>query len=332
MPNVNNCDGYVRFKVNAYKMEKSGNSYTASSDTTNYGSYIILTKTSSVVADTDGYYYIQSVISASADCYDFATGATISISAPADLTDSYLKITISYEDYMNKEWLEKINMTLEERANLESWCENIGYKRYESICNSIIEKTKCKSVNYSVLKVIAKYDFCLSDFLHSMLKFIELRFRSYLDNNYGELLITRQEFLYQISNKLTNGKRRLDCSTYYDKKLKDETTLGEFLTASSMETLLRVLFLLPKKELEVFNKNIAQLKEELTKIKNARNYVAHGQVLLFNEKFNLKEMVVLMLITLTLGEDTVHISVFALIANVMTQISAVDGVQITLVR
>ncbi len=97
MPNVNNCDGYVRFKVNAYKMEKSGNSYTASSDTTNYGSYIILTKTSSVVTDTDGYYYIQSVISASADCYDFATGATISISAPADLTDSYLKITISYE-------------------------------------------------------------------------------------------------------------------------------------------------------------------------------------------------------------------------------------------
>ena len=62
-----------------------------------------------------------------------------------------------------------------------------------------------------------------------------------------------------------------------------------------METLLRVLFLLPKKELEVFNKNIAQLKEELTKIKNARNYVAHGQVLLFNEKFNLKEMIVLML-------------------------------------
>ena len=82
---------------------------------------------------------------------------------------------------------------------------------------------------------------------------------------------------------------------YYDKKLKDETTLGEFLTASSMETLLRVLFLLPKKELEVFNKNIAQLKEELTKIKNARNYVAHGQVLIFNEKFNLKEMIVLML-------------------------------------
>ena len=196
---------------------------------------------------------------------------------------------------MNKEWLEKINMTLEERANLEMWCENIGYKRYESICNSIIEKTKRKSVNYSVLQVIAKYDFCLSDFLHSMLKFIELRFRSYLDNNYGELLITRQEFLYQISNKLTNGKRRLDCSTYYDKKLKDETTLGEFLTASNMETLLRVLFLLPKKELEVFNKNIAQLKEELTKIKNARNYVAHGQVLLFNEKFNLKEMIVLML-------------------------------------
>ena len=81
---------------------------------------------------------------------------------------------------MNKEWLEKINMTLEERANLERWCENIGYKRYESICNSIIEKTKRKSVNYSVLQVIAKYDFCLSDFLHSMLKFIELRFRSYL--------------------------------------------------------------------------------------------------------------------------------------------------------
>lgn len=92
---------------------------------------------------------------------------------------------------MNKEWLGKINMTLEEREYLERWCENIGYKRYESICNSIIEKTKSKSLHYSELKVIAKYDFCLSDFLHSMLKFIELRFRLYLDNNYGELLIER---------------------------------------------------------------------------------------------------------------------------------------------
>ena len=59
---------------------------------------------------------------------------------------------------MNKEWLEKINMTLEERVNLERWCENIGYKRYESICNSIIEKTKYDTVNYDVLKAIAKYD------------------------------------------------------------------------------------------------------------------------------------------------------------------------------
>lgn len=196
---------------------------------------------------------------------------------------------------MNKEWLKKVNMTLQERGNLEMWCESIGYNRYEIIYTFIANTTNKEDVDYSLLKAIAKYDFCMSDFLHSMLKFIELRFRSYLDNNYGELLITRQEFLYQISNKLTNGKRRLDCSTYYDKKLKDETTLGEFLTASSMETLLRVLFLLPKKELEVFNKNIAQLKEELTKIKNVRNYVAHGQVLLFNEKFNLKEIIVLML-------------------------------------
>lgn len=97
MPNANNCDSYLRLKVNAFKMEKSGDSYTESSDTTNYGEYIDLTITASVTKGADNFYYFASPLSASSDIYVFATGATVSINAPADITDSYLKITIVFE-------------------------------------------------------------------------------------------------------------------------------------------------------------------------------------------------------------------------------------------
>ena len=34
---------------------------------------------------------------------------------------------------MNKEWLKKVNMSIEESDDLQMWCENIGYERYEKI-------------------------------------------------------------------------------------------------------------------------------------------------------------------------------------------------------
>ena len=196
---------------------------------------------------------------------------------------------------MNKEWLKKVIKTQKESAYLQTWCENIGYDRYEKIYTIIKDYTGNDRINYAILKAVAKYDFCLSDMLHSMIKFIELRFRAFLTNEYGCITITKDYYLYEISNALSGGDKRLDCSTYYDRKLKDKTTLGEFLDASSMETLLRVFFLLPDEKLKKFDNDLSKLKSNLEKIKEMRNYVAHGQLVIKNNKFNLKELIVLML-------------------------------------
>lgn len=85
---------------------------------------------------------------------------------------------------MNKEWLKKVNMSIEESDDLQMWCENIGYERYEKIYNLVYRVIGEDFVNYKELRAIAKYDFSLSDILHSMMKLVELRFRSYLINHY----------------------------------------------------------------------------------------------------------------------------------------------------
>ncbi len=99
----NSCDCYARVKIKAVKMIASGSTYVEdSADTTDYGEYIILTiaQHSGVEFNsTDGYYYFKNVISAGMyGVYQkIATGAKISTSAPPDITNGYLKISLLFE-------------------------------------------------------------------------------------------------------------------------------------------------------------------------------------------------------------------------------------------
>lgn len=99
------------------------------------------------------------------------------------LYNKNIKITINFEVYMSKEWLKTVNMTVEESADLEMWCEYIGYERYEKIYNLVYRANDSGCVNYKELRAIAKYDFSLSDILHSMMKLVDLRFRSYFNQS-----------------------------------------------------------------------------------------------------------------------------------------------------
>ncbi len=102
---------------------------------------------------------------------------------------------------MNKEWINKIIFRDEnERNTLVTWCENIGYSRYEEFYD-FASKYIIGDVDYDIIKSIAKYDFCLSDMVHSMLKFFELRIRSYIENMYGYLKITKENYLYVIAEE-----------------------------------------------------------------------------------------------------------------------------------
>ncbi len=96
------CNAYVRIKVKAVKMKLSGNSYVADDDATDYGQYIKLTTPSTVVQNTadssDHWYYATSALrTGSGNSTQMATAATISTDAPADVTNSYLKITLVFE-------------------------------------------------------------------------------------------------------------------------------------------------------------------------------------------------------------------------------------------
>lgn len=96
------CNAYVRVKVKAVKMKLSGNNYVADEDTTDYGHYIKLTVSTGVVQNTldsdDNWYYAQSALrTGSGNSTQIATAATISTDAPADVTNSYLKITLVFE-------------------------------------------------------------------------------------------------------------------------------------------------------------------------------------------------------------------------------------------
>ena len=195
---------------------------------------------------------------------------------------------------MSKEWLKKIKMTLEERENLQMWCENIGYERYEKIYDLVACVKQNDCVNYEELRAIAKYDFSLSDILHSMMKLVELRFRSYLINRYGPIKLTKTGYIHEITRELGKNEKMLDCSTYYDNKLKPTTTLKNFLEVSGLETMFKVLLVLSDEELKAFERDSNTFRDNLTIIRTMRNKISHGQYLL-GEKTELKQAFMLLL-------------------------------------
>ena len=97
MSNAKSCNAYVRVKVVAVKMKDAT---TADDDTTDYGKYITLTTPSTVATNTtdstDYWYYVRGQVRTSGTI-EIATAATISIDAPADVTNGYLKITLVFD-------------------------------------------------------------------------------------------------------------------------------------------------------------------------------------------------------------------------------------------
>ena len=149
-------------------------------------------------------------------------------------------------------------------------------------------------MNYKELRAIAKYDFSLSDILHSMMKLVELRFRSYLINHYGHVKLTKIGYIHEITSELGKNEKMLDCSTYYDNKLKPTTTLKKFLEVSGLETMFKVLLVLRDEELKVFERDSNTFRDNLTIIRTMRNKISHGQYLL-DDKAELKQAFMLLL-------------------------------------
>lgn len=90
------CPYYARVKVKAVKMKLNGATYTQDGDT-DFGEYIILNVDETYIASMANYYYFKGDALTAGSYATLATGATISTSAPVDLTNGYLKITLSFE-------------------------------------------------------------------------------------------------------------------------------------------------------------------------------------------------------------------------------------------
>lgn len=179
---------------------------------------------------------------------------------------------------MAYKWLNEIVFCNEsDKKNLISWCEFIGYSRYYDLYN-LIKKYKTGVISYELLSEVAKYDFHLSDQLHSMLKFFELRIRAFICNKYGTTVLTRENYLYEFADVFTQGAKHLPCDTYYEKRLGESCTIADFLNASSMETLLKIFLSMDDAQLSVFGA-VSSLSEICFFIKELRNSVAHGKVL-----------------------------------------------------
>lgn len=178
---------------------------------------------------------------------------------------------------MNNDLMKMLIIDENESEELRKWCNYIGFERYDSIVN-LIRKYEKENISYKTLRDIARYDFNLSDLLHSMLKFFELRIRAFICNKYGDVKLSKSKFMYEISDKLSGNKKKIPCDTFYERKLKKECTMRDFLEVSSMETLLRVFLVIDDETLSEFG-NVEELNEMSKFIKELRNKVAHGNVL-----------------------------------------------------
>lgn len=97
------CPALVRAKVIARKVNKFGNDWVYDEDSTDYGNFIELTYPTSaegrVIKETKqntNYYFYESAIDTGEKAM-LASGATVSTSAPVDITNCNLKITIVFE-------------------------------------------------------------------------------------------------------------------------------------------------------------------------------------------------------------------------------------------
>lgn len=194
---------------------------------------------------------------------------------------------------MNDKWLDEIKYCdFNEKDELKRWCDYIGYDRYYSIYKLLDDK--CEEVSFKLLKAVAKYEFNLSDYLHSVIKFVELRFRAFLVNQY-DFEITKHNYITKISAEIGEGERDLDSKTHFEYGLDEETTFTKFIEKSGMDTLFKVVKILSNNELNELDLERNDLDKTLKDIKDLRNDVAHGHLLLLKNPNNLKREIVLLL-------------------------------------
>lgn len=188
---------------------------------------------------------------------------------------------------MSKEWLDNVICTKKQKEDILKWCQYIGFERYEKLY--VLLTNKLEKVEYKQLKAIAQYDLRLSDFLHSMIKLVELRLRALITKDYGNIELNYDNYLYEITKVLGENKRYLSKKTYFNEK--DVITFSEYVSSSSMDTLLKIIDVLSDEKLFALSNDIDALKNDLKLIKKIRNEVAHSRILLVTDNTLLKSSV-----------------------------------------
>lgn len=188
---------------------------------------------------------------------------------------------------MNKMFSD-INMTDEQREDIAKWCKYIGVNRYNSIFK-YLSKTK-SNIDGTQLINYVKYDFRLADLIFSSIKFIELHLRTAIVACCGDKLLHKCSYIYELSEYLSEGKNRLDCSKLHnDKNIKDSLTVEEYLETVSLNKLINIYMLFDDDYLnKQHHKPKHEIKKELKIIKEIRNNIAHCKTVIDGIRGNSK--------------------------------------------
>lgn len=98
----NSCDSYVRFMLDAYKLNADGTTVDTS---VNYGQYFLINNSTSAFTTklitnsnvTNTVYYMTNALIAGANIYRFCDSITLLDSAPVDILDGKILLTISFK-------------------------------------------------------------------------------------------------------------------------------------------------------------------------------------------------------------------------------------------
>lgn len=179
---------------------------------------------------------------------------------------------------MEKDWINDIDMSREEKNELEGWCDFISYDFYEKIYKLTKRQYLNEKVSFDVLKAYACYNFEMSDILYSAIKYVEYGLRAKIINNCENSEITKQNYLYELNSIVAHNEKQLPCYLYYDNKLKRKCNLYDFLNKGSLNTVIECYMALPSSIIGEKND-----KEKLNRIREIRNTISHCGIILDKE-------------------------------------------------
>lgn len=99
-----------------------------------------------------------------------------------------------------------------------------------------------------LMSVIEKDDLMRAEILANADK-VFAQLRAYLITTYGDVSVSRRNYMYELSNSIGEHRSPLACDTPYPKDIPDSCNIEVFMRACDRETLIRSYMLIPEQSM-----------------------------------------------------------------------------------